>query len=221
MPSANAVLSPSETDHPESSIPATPPRSPKSPKSSFLGTTFASLRVRNYRLYVLSQVLTNTGGWMQRITQDWLMLQLTGSVAMVGLTVTLQLGPMLWFGLWGGVLADRFDKHRLLMITQSMFGLSALTMAVLVLTGAVEPWHILASASFLGLATVVDNPARQAFVPEVAGQAHLPNAISINSTVFQIGHLVGPALAGVSIAAVGSGWSFLVNAVACTSAVGL
>ena len=183
--------------------------------------TFASLRVRNYRLYVISQVLTNTCGWMQRVAQDWLMLSLTGNVTWVGLTVTLQLAPMLVFGLFGGVVADRFDKRKLLMITQSLFGLSALMLGTLTLTGAIQPWHILASAAFLGVATVVDNPARQAFVPEVAGHQHLRNAISINSTVFQLGALVGPALAALGIALVGQGWSFVVNSTACAVAVAL
>ncbi|TDE02601.1 MFS transporter [Jiangella asiatica] len=183
--------------------------------------TFASLRVRNYRLYVTSQVLTNTCGWMQRVAQDWLVLSLTGNVAWVGLTVTLQLAPMLVFGLWGGVIADRFDKRKLLMVTQSLFACSALTLGVLTLTGAIRPWHILVSATFLGLATVVDNPARQAFVPEVAGHQHLRNAISINSTVFQLGALVGPALAGAGIALVGEGWAFVVNSAAGITAVGL
>ncbi|SDT72588.1 MFS transporter [Jiangella sp. DSM 45060] len=183
--------------------------------------TFASLRVRNYRLYVISQVLTNTCGWMQRVAQDWLMLSLTGNVTWVGLTVTLQLAPMLVFGLFGGVVADRFDKRKLLMITQSLFALSALVLGTLTLTGAIEPWHILASAAFLGVATVVDNPARQAFVPEVAGHQHLRNAISINSTVFQLGALVGPALAALGIALVGQGWSFVVNSMAGITAVAL
>jgi MFS family permease len=156
---------------------------------------------------------------MQRVAQDWLMLTLTGNVAWVGLTVTLQLGPMLLFGLWGGVLADRFDKRRILVITQSLFGLSALTLGVLTLTGAVQPWHILASAGFLGLATVADNPARQAFVPELVGRDFVRSAISINSTVFQFGALSGPALAGIGIALVGEGWSFVVNAAACLVAV--
>lgn len=205
MTSANAALSPS----------------PSAPRPSFLRTTFPSLRVRNYRLYVISQIVTNTCGWMQRVAQDWLILELTGDVAMVGLTVTLQLGPMLLFGLWGGVVADRLDKRRLLMITQSMAGLSALMLGVLALAGAIQPWHILVSAGFLGLATVVDNPARQAFVPEVAGPEHLRNAISINSTVFQLGALIGPALAGASIAAFGEGWSFTVNSAACGVAVTL
>lgn len=182
-------------------------------------STFPALRVPNYRLYVGSQVLTNTCGWMQRIAQDWLILQLTGNVALVGLTVALQLGPMLVLGLWGGMLADRYDKRKILTVTQSVFALSALTLGVLTVTGLVQPWHILASALLLGLATAADNPARQAFVPEVAGGEHLRNAISLNSTVFQSGALIGPALAGASIAAIGEGPSFLVNAAACATAV--
>lgn len=178
-----------------------------------------ALNVRNYRLYVISQLFTNPAGWMQRVAQDWLMLTLTGNVTLVGLTVTLQLGPMLILGLWGGVIADRFPKRQILMITQSLFGVSALVLGTLTLLGAVQPWHILASAGFLGLATVVDNPARQAFVPEVAGREHLRDAISINSTVFQLGALVGPALAGALIALVGEGWAFMLNAAAIVVAV--
>lgn len=183
--------------------------------------TFPSLRVPNYRLYVTSQLLTNPAGWMQRIAQDWLILQLSGNVALVGLTVTMQLGPMLIFGLWGGMLADRYDKRKILMVTQSIFAASALALGVLVVTGLVQPWHILVSAFVLGLATVADNPARQAFVVEVAGGDNLRNAISLNSTVFQMGALVGPAIAGVSIAAIGEGPSFLVNAAAGVVAVAL
>lgn len=183
--------------------------------------TYSSLRIRNYRLYVTSQVFTNTFGWMQRVAQDWLILSLTGNVAWVGLTVTLQLGPMLLFGLWGGVVADRFDKRRILMVTQSLFGASALVLGVLTLAGAIRPWHILASAAFLGLAMVIDNPARQAFVPEIVGKEHVRSAISINSTVFQMGALTGPALAGVGIAVIGEGWAFAVNSLACSIAVAL
>lgn len=181
--------------------------------------TFPALRESNYRLYVASQLLTNPAGWMQRIAQDWLILQLSGNVALVGLTVTLQLGPMLLFGLWGGVLADRYNKRAILMITQSIFAASALALGVLVVTGLVQPWHILVSALLLGLATVPDNPARQSFVVEVAGGDNLRNAISLNSTVFQLGALTGPAIAGVSIAAFGEGPSFLVNAAAGVVAV--
>lgn len=186
-----------------------------------LVNTFPALRVPNYRLYVTSQLLTNPGGWMQRIAQDWLILQLSGNVALVGLTVTLQLGPMLLFGLFGGMLADRYNKRVILMITQSIFAGAALTLGVLVLTGLVQPWHILLSAFVLGLATVPDNPARQAFVVEIAGGDNLRTAISLNSTVFQLGALVGPAIAGVSIAAIGEGPAFLLNAAAGFIAVTL
>lgn len=191
--------------------------SPSGPRQG----AFTALRVRNYRLYVVSQICTNTCGWMQRVAQDWLMLMLTGNVTLVGLTVTLQLGPMLLFGLWGGVVADRLDKRRILTVTQSLFAMSALTLGILTLNGAVQPWHILASASFLGFATVFDNPARQAFVPELVGRDRIKSAISINSTVFQSGALVGPALAGVGIALIGEGWAFVVNSAACLVAVSL
>lgn len=226
MRSATAAPNPPSSTDPQeqstdSAASANHPAAPASPSpgSHRWRDTFVSLRVRNYRLYVISQLLTNPCGWMQRVAQDWLMLSLTGNVALVGLTVTLQFGPMLVFGLWGGVLADRLDKRRLLMITQSLFGVSALVIGILTLTGAIQPWHILASATFLGLATAVDNPARQAFVAEVAGPGHLRNAISINSTVFQFGALIGPALAGLGIAVVGEGWSFVANSAASAAAV--
>ncbi len=180
-----------------------------------------ALGVRNFRLYVTSQVLTNTFGWAARVSQDWLVLTLTGSAAWVGLTVTLQLLPVLLLGLVGGMLADRVDRRRLLMVTQSVFGLSALTVGLLVLTGHVQAWHVLAGAFVGGLATAFDNPARQAFVHEVAGPAHLRQAISINSAVFQLGALVGPGVAGVLINLVGQGWTFELNAAACLVAVGL
>lgn len=181
----------------------------------------ASFRVRNYRLYVTSQMLTNTSGWSARVAQDWLVLTLSGSVAMVGLTVALQFAPMLLFGLFGGVIADRYPRRRLLMITQSIFGLFTLIIGLLVLAGTVETWHVLLAAFGGGLAIVVDNPARQAFVHEIAGPEHLRHAISINSAVFQLGALVGPALAGVLIHTVGEGWTFLINTAACGVAVAL
>src|SRR5690606_25546893 len=135
--------------------------------------------------------------------------------------VTLQMGPMLLFGLWGGMLADRYDKRKILMVTQSLFAATAPGLGLLVVTGLVQPWHLLVSAFVLGLAIVADNPARQAFVVEVAGGDNLRNAISLNSTVFQMGGLVGPALAGVSIAAIGEGPSFLLNSAAGVVAVSL
>jgi MFS family permease len=174
-------------------------------------STFSSLRVRNYRLFATGQVVSNTGTWMQRIAQDWLVLSLTGSSAAVGITTALQFLPMLLFGLYGGVIADRFPKRQLLLITQSAMGLTSLLLAVLTLSGHVQVWHVYFTAFLLGLATVVDNPARQAFVVEMVGPRDLPNAVSLNSANFQTARLVGPAVAGVLIAAVGSGWAFLLN----------
>ncbi|UGY92065.1 MFS transporter [Streptomyces gobiensis] len=172
---------------------------------------FSSLKIRNYRLFAMGQMVSNTGTWMQRIAQDWLVHSLTGSATAVGLTVALQFLPMLLFGLYGGVIADRYPKRRLLLITQSMMGLTGLALAALTLSGQVNVWHVYALAFALGLATVVDNPARQTFVSEMVGPLQLRNAVSLNSANFQSARLVGPAVAGVMITAVGSGWAFLLN----------
>ncbi|MCF6525474.1 MFS transporter [Streptomyces sp. JJ36] len=172
---------------------------------------FRSLRVRNYRLFALGQVVSNTGTWMQRIAQDWLVLSLTGSATAVGITTALQFLPMLLFGLYGGVIADRCNKRRLLLVTQSVMGLTGLALAVLTLSGNVHVLHVYLLAFALGLATVVDNPTRQTFVAEMVGPHQLSNAVSLNSANFQSARLVGPAIAGVLITAVGSGWAFLLN----------
>jgi MFS family permease len=156
---------------------------------------------------------------MQRVAQDWLVLQLTNSPAAVGLTVALQFTPMLLFGLFGGVLADRHSKRMLLIMTQTTAGILALTLATLTLTGHIHVWNVYAVAVLLGFVTVVDNPARQVFVNEMVGPQHLRNAISVNSSIFQLGGLVGPALAGILIHAVGEGWSFGINALACGGVV--
>ena len=173
---------------------------------------FSSLRIRNYRLFATGQMVSNTGTWMQRIAQDWLVLSLTGgSSAAVGVTTALQFLPMLLFGLYGGVIADRFSKRTLLLITQSAMGLTGLALAVLTLSGHVQVWHVYLVAFALGLVTVLDNPSRQAFVSEMVGQDDLRNAVSLNSANFQSARLIGPAVAGVLITAFGSGWAFLLN----------
>ena len=171
--------------------------------------------MRNYRLYLSSQLVATTGLWMQRIAQDWLVLELTGSVTAVGIAVALQFLPVLLFGLWGGVLADRYPKRIILMVTQSTAALMAVTLGTLALTGTVQVWHVYVVAAALGFVTVVDNPTRQVFVSELVGQAHIRNAVSLNSSVFQLGALVGPAASGALISAVGQGWSFLLNAASC------
>ncbi|WP_285529099.1 MFS transporter [Streptomyces lavendulae] len=172
---------------------------------------FSSLRIRNYRLFAAGQAVSNTGTWMQRIAQDWLVLSLTGSASAVGITIALQFLPILVFGLYGGVLADRLPKRPLLLATQSAMGLTGIALAVLTLAGHVQVWHVYLAAFLLGLVTVLDNPARQTFVSEMVGPAQVANAVSLNSANFQSARLVGPAIAGVLITAVGSGWAFLLN----------
>ncbi|CQR63416.1 MFS transporter [Streptomyces leeuwenhoekii] len=172
---------------------------------------FSSLKVRNYRLFFLGQVVSNIGTWMQRIAQDWLVLSLTGSSAAVGITTALQFLPMLLFGLYGGVLVDRLRKRPALLVTQTSMALTALFLAVLTLTGHVQVWHVYVAAFAMGLATVVDNPARQSFVSELVGRDQLHNAVSLNSANFQSARLVGPAVAGLMITGVGTGWAFLFN----------
>jgi MFS family permease len=182
--------------------------------------TFSSLRVPNFRLYVGGQIVATTAMGMQRVAQDWLVLQLSGSVAAVGITVALQFAPMLVFGLLGGVVADRYSKRMLLIATQSTAALIAASLAVLILTGTVQVWHIWALACLGGFVTVIDNPARQVFVNEVVGPRNLRNAISVNSSTFQLGSLIGPAVGGIAISAIGSGWSFAINSAACLVVVG-
>lgn len=176
--------------------------------------TFASLRIHNYRLYVISQIISNTSAWAMRIAIDWLVFELTGSVALVGVTVALQFGPMLLLGPFGGVIADRFPKRRLLIITQSVNALACATLAVLTITGVVVVWQVFATALLMGCVAVVDSPARSVFVNEMVGHKRLGNAISINASIFHLGGLVGPAISGILIAIVGAGWSIAANSVA-------
>ncbi|RNL83996.1 MFS transporter [Halostreptopolyspora alba] len=174
---------------------------------------FRSLTVRNYRLFFIGQVISNTGTWMQRIAQDWLVLQLSGgSGVAIGLTTALQFLPMLLFGLLGGALVDRLSKRRILIVSQATMAALALGLGVLATAGAAEVWHVYLFAFGLGLVTVVDNPARQTFAVELVGRTDLANAIALNSANFQLGRVTGPAVAGLLIAVIGSGPVFLLNA---------
>ncbi|MCF3963132.1 MFS transporter [Streptomyces fuscigenes] len=175
------------------------------------GGMFSSLKIRNYRLFATGAVVSNIGTWMSRVTQDWLVLSLTHSSAAVGITTALQFLPMLLFGLYGGVLVDRYPKRRLLIGTQGAMGLCGLVLATLTLSGHVQVWHVYLIAFLVGVVTVVDNPTRQSFVSEMVGPNQLRNAVSLNSANFQTARLVGPAVAGVLITSVGSGYSFLFN----------
>ena len=177
-------------------------------------STFRSLRNRNYRLFAAGQIVSQSGTWGQRVAQDWLVLELSGNSGIaLGITTGLQFLPVLLLGLYGGVLADRYDKRRLLIGAQAAMGVLALVLAALDLSGAVQLWHVYALAAALGLASVVDTPVRQAFVSEMVDADDLPNAVSLNSATFNSARIVGPAAAGAAIAAVGTGWVFLVNAV--------
>jgi MFS family permease len=173
---------------------------------------FRSLKVRNYRLYASGQLVSLTGTWMQRVAQDWLVLTLTNSGTALGLVTALQFGPSLFLGLWGGVLADRGDKRKLLLGTQTGLALVALLLGLLDVGGVVRYWHVLVLATALGLISAIDTPIRQSFVVEMVGKDELTNAVAINSTIFNAGRVLGPAVAGVMITAVGTGWAFMANA---------
>ncbi|WP_156724987.1 MFS transporter [Streptomyces apocyni] len=203
-PGADSAPGP-DTPDPTTRIDSTKPAEPAKP------SMFSSLKNRNYRLFFTGQVVSNTGTWMQRIAQDWLVLTLTGSASAVGITIALQFLPMLLFGLYGGVLVDRLPKRGTLFFTQSAMAVTGVALAVLTLAGHVQAWHVYLTAFVLGLITVVDNPARQTFVSELVGPDQLANAVSLNSANFQSARLVGPAVAGVLITAVGSGYAFLLN----------
>jgi MFS family permease len=174
---------------------------------------FSSLGTRNYRLFATGQVVSNTGSWMQRVAQDWLVLNLThNSGTALGITTGLQFLPLLLFSLWGGMIADRYSKRHILMVTQTVMGGLALILGVLALTGTVRIWQVYALAFGLGLATVVDNPTRQAFAVEMVGRRDLANAIGLNSAVFNLARIAGPAIAGIVISLVGTPAAFLINA---------
>ena len=175
---------------------------------------FRSLRVRNYRLYASGQVVSLTGTWMQRVAQDWLVLVLSdNSGTALGVVLALQFGPSLLFSLWGGVLADRYDKRTILLCTQSTMIVLAVVLGLLDVTGAVQLWHVYLLAGLLGVVSALDVPARQSFVVEMVGPADLANAVSLNSAIFNSARIIGPALAGVLIAVTDTGWVFLGNAV--------
>ncbi|MEV0631609.1 MFS transporter [Nonomuraea wenchangensis] len=175
---------------------------------------FRSLRIRNYRMFAAGGAVSNVGTWLQRTAQDWLVLDLTnGSAAALGTATALQFLPMLLFGMFGGVLADRYPKRPILVAAQSLMAMLALTIGVLTMTGSAQVWHVYVMAFLLGMISCVEVPTRQAFVVEMVGRRDLPNAIALNSSIFNLARVVGPALAGVLIYVLGgTGPIFLVNA---------
>ena len=185
-----------------------------------MSPTFAALRIRNYRLYMAGAIVSNVGTWMQRVAQDWLVLELTdGSGTALGITTGLQFLPMLLLSVYGGVLADRYSKRKLLVVTQLSMGAAALALGLLDTTGLVQVWHVYLLALLLGIGAAVDNPTRQSFVPEMVGKDDLPNAVGLNSASFNAARIVGPAVAGLLIVWVGTGPVFLVNALSFVAVV--
>jgi MFS family permease len=174
--------------------------------------TFSSLKVPNYRRYFGGQVVSITGNWMQIVGEMWLMVKLTGSGVSVGLTAGLQFLPVLLFGAYGGLLADRMPKRRLLTYTQLSLMVPALTLFALAATGAAKPWMVLALVLVRGTVLALDNPARQSFVVEIVGADRVVNAVALNSVVVHCSRILGPALAGTIIALIGIAPCFAVNA---------
>lgn len=181
--------------------------------------TFAALAIPNYRRYIAGQSVSLVGTWMQMAAQSWLVLTLTGSATTLGLIIALQTLPVLLLGPYGGVIADRVDKRRLMVILQIAMGVQALVLGVLTVTGAVRLWEIGVLAALLGLNNAFENPARQAFMLEMVGAESLRNAVSLNSVLVNVARVIGPAVAGVLIATVGEGVCFLVNAVSFAAVV--
>jgi len=181
--------------------------------------TFASLRFRNYRLYFVSQIVSFSGTWMQSIALSWLVLELTGSGTALGTVLAMQFLPTLLLAPVGGVLADRFEKRKLILGTQTAAGLLALALGVVTLTGVVELWMVYVLAAMFGTVTALDNPSRQTFVMEMVGPADVSNAVTLNSVVVNAARVIGPAVAGVVIAMFGVGECFVFNAASYVAVV--
>jgi predicted MFS family arabinose efflux permease len=173
---------------------------------------FRALRTRNYRLFFSGQLVSLIGTWMHIIAQSWLVFELSRSAVALGVVTALQFGPMLVGGVWGGLIADRLNKRRILLTTQSLFAIEATALAVLVATGAAQLWMVYGLALIYGVIQVIDVPARQAFVTEMVADDDVMNAVSLNSAVFNVARMAGPAIAGVIIAKVDLAICFGVNA---------
>jgi MFS family permease len=181
---------------------------------------FSALKQRDFRVFWLGQLVSLIGTWMQRVGQAWLVLELTNSAFKLGLISSLQFTPVLLFAIPGGAIADRLSKRRLLMLTQTVLMLQALTLTILVWTGHIRYWHVAVLATVYGLAQSLDMPTRQAFVTDLVGKSQLMNAIALNSAMFNSARLIGPAVAGLLIARFGLPQAFLLNTLSFMSVIG-
>ncbi len=175
--------------------------------------TFASLKIRNYRLFFIGQSISLIGTWMQTIGQGILVLQITGSGTILGTVIALQFLPILILGPFGGVIADRFPKRNMLYITQTLAGLLALLFGFLVITHEIKIWMVELLALSLGLVNTIDNPVRQSFISELVGRENLSNAVSLNSSIANVARVIGPAIAGILILTIGIAMCFIVNGI--------
>ncbi|MEO9324456.1 MFS transporter [Nocardioides sp. C4-1] len=190
-----------------------------------MSPTFRALHNHNYRLYAAGSLVSNTGTWMQRVAQDWLVLTLGGGGTALGITTGLQFLPVLLLSPYAGVIADRFPKRRLLQLTQASMGVMSLLLGVLAVTGSAQIWMVYVIAFAFGVGSAFDGPARQSFVSEMVGPDDLTNAVGLNSASFNLARLLGPALAGLMIHALGdgsraTGWVILINAVSYAAVIG-
>lgn len=176
-------------------------------------STLRSFQHRNFRILFAANFVSNIGTWAQGVAQAWLILELTDSGAYLGIVTALQFVPTLFFGVSGGKIADKFNKRKVLLLTNLTGAISALSVGTLVLSAQIQIWHVMFFAFLLGMGNAIDAPTRQSFNIEVVGKADLPNAVGLNSTNFNIGRLIGPGLSGVLIAAYGTGFSFILNGV--------
>src|SRR5579862_2019765 len=174
---------------------------------------FRALSIFNFRVWSAGALVSNIGTWVQRTAQDWLVLtQLTHhDASAVGLVMALQFGPQLLLLPWTGFAADHFNQRKLLIATQASMGVLALALGVLTVTGLVQLWHVYVFAFLFGSAAAFDAPVRQTFVAELVGDEDLHNAVAINSTSFNAARMIGPAVSGVIISAISTGWAFLIN----------
>jgi MFS family permease len=212
-----------DTEEPVAAPPA-PAAAPRVKPARFsLGAVtrgFSALSVPNYRLFWIGQLISLTGTWMQRTAQDWLVIQLTHSPFDLGLVTAFQFLPITLLTLVGGVFIDRWPKHRLLLLTQSALLLQAAVFTTLVATGMIQIWHVYILAAVQGLINAIDNPTRQAFVPELVGRDRLVNAIALNSMLFNGARIVGPAVAGLLIANLGIPPALFLNALSFIAVIG-
>ncbi len=197
----------------EQSIEPVQPILSSAPAGKSGDTTFVAMRHRNFQLYFGGQLISNIGTWMQVIAQAWVVYQIGHSELALGLVAFASAIPTLIISPWGGVVVDRMSRRTLLLLTQSGAMILAFILAALTFTNAVQEWHVIVLAALLGVVNAFDAPARQAIVPELVGKKDLPNAIALNSMMFNSARVIGPAVAGLMLAAVGAAWCFTINGI--------